>query len=192
MLEKPLELARPKGFGNGNAAGGREVAGRAQRGCNVRRSRWNGVDAGGNQAGSAGAAQAGERLYRWPAPCHVGAGHSVPAASKTAQRSGRGAGFSHGGSGRLAPPGRCAPPVVTPESGRATDVGGPTFQPFGVNPMTSWTYASGRLEARNQDGALLLVIPAEPIWASLADLFNVNQSLSRRLLAGYGYGDKPA
>jgi hypothetical protein len=46
-------------------------------------------------------------IYRWPAPCRTGAGHSVPAASKSAQRSGRGAALSHGGSGRLAPPGRC-------------------------------------------------------------------------------------
>lgn len=54
--------------------------------------------------------------------------------------------------------------------------------------MTTWTYASGRLEARNEDGALLLAIPAEPMWVHLTDLFNVNQYLSRLLLAGYGFG----
>lgn len=58
--------------------------------------------------------------------------------------------------------------------------------------MTNWTYASGQLEARNQAGALLLVIPAAPMWAPLADLFNANQSLSRLLLAGHGFGDNPA
>lgn len=58
--------------------------------------------------------------------------------------------------------------------------------------MTNWTYVSGRLEARNGAGSLLLAIPAEPMWAPLADLFNVNQRLSRLLLAGYGYGDNPA
>lgn len=55
--------------------------------------------------------------------------------------------------------------------------------------MTTWTYASGRLKARNEVGALLLVIPAEPIWATLAHLLNVNQRLSRLLLAGYGLDD---
>lgn len=52
--------------------------------------------------------------------------------------------------------------------------------------MTNWTYASGWLEARNEAGALRLLIPAEPIWAPLADLLNVNQPLSQLLLAGDG------
>lgn len=55
--------------------------------------------------------------------------------------------------------------------------------------MTTWTYASGRLEARNQAGVLLLALQAEPLWAPLADLFNVNQQLSRLLLRHYGYVD---
>lgn len=58
--------------------------------------------------------------------------------------------------------------------------------------MTTWTYASGRLEARNTVGALLLTIPATPIWAFFADLLNVNRALSRLILAGYGYGEEPA
>lgn len=58
--------------------------------------------------------------------------------------------------------------------------------------MTNWNYASGQLEARNETGALLLVIPAESMWAPLADLFNANQHLSRLLLAGYGFGDNLA
>ncbi len=58
--------------------------------------------------------------------------------------------------------------------------------------MTNWIYTSGRLEARNQAGALLLVIPAAPMWAPLADLFSANQCLSRLLLAGLGVGDNPA
>ncbi len=39
--------------------------------------------------------------------------------------------------------------------------------------MTDWIYASGYLEARSEDGALLLAIPDEPMWAPLADRFNV-------------------
>jgi hypothetical protein len=58
--------------------------------------------------------------------------------------------------------------------------------------MTNWIYTSGRLEARNQAGVLLLVIQAAPMWAPLADLFNANQRLSRLLLAGHGFGDNPA
>lgn len=53
--------------------------------------------------------------------------------------------------------------------------------------MTNWTYASGRLEARNDSGVVLLAISAEPTFAALADLFNANQRLSRLLLAGHGY-----
>lgn len=71
--------------------------------------------------------------------------------------------------------------VVMVKKGQGGHVGG---RPFGVKPMTNWTYASGRLEARNQAGALLLVIQAAPMWAPLADLFNANQRLSRLLLAG--------
>lgn len=56
--------------------------------------------------------------------------------------------------------------------------------------MTNWIYSNGQLEARNEAGALLLAIPAAPMWAALADLFNANQRLSRLLLAGYGYSDK--
>lgn len=56
--------------------------------------------------------------------------------------------------------------------------------------MTNWNYASGRLEARNDIGALLLVIPAELMWAPLADLLTANQSLSRLLLTGYSFDDK--
>lgn len=58
--------------------------------------------------------------------------------------------------------------------------------------MTTWTYASGRLEARNAVGALLLIIPAAPMWAFFSDLLNVNRSLSRLILAGYGYADEAA
>lgn len=58
--------------------------------------------------------------------------------------------------------------------------------------MANWTYANGRLEARNRAGVLLLIIPAAPIWACLADLFNANQRLSRVLLDGFGLGDNSA
>lgn len=51
--------------------------------------------------------------------------------------------------------------------------------------MANWTYASGQLEARSQLGTLLLVIQAEPMWAPLADLLNVNQQLSRLLLSTF-------
>jgi len=56
--------------------------------------------------------------------------------------------------------------------------------------MTNWTYASGRLEARNTVGALLLAIPAAPMWAFLADLLNVNRALSQLILTGYGYATR--
>lgn len=56
--------------------------------------------------------------------------------------------------------------------------------------MTNWTYASGRLEARNAVGALLLAIPAAPMWAFFADLLNVNRALSQLILAGYGYATR--
>lgn len=46
--------------------------------------------------------------------------------------------------------------------------------------------ASGRLEARNEAGTLLLTIQAEPIWAPLADFFTANQQLSQLLLSGFG------
>lgn len=58
--------------------------------------------------------------------------------------------------------------------------------------MTEWTYTRGQLEALNHTGMLVLVIQAEPLWASLADLFNADQRLSRVLLAGYGVVEKLA
>ncbi len=57
--------------------------------------------------------------------------------------------------------------------------------------MTEWTYICGQLEARTHTGMLVLVIQAEPLWASLADLFNADERLSRVLLAGYGVVDNP-
>ena len=58
--------------------------------------------------------------------------------------------------------------------------------------MTTWTYASGQIEARNKVGALLLIIAAAPEWAFLVDLLNANRSFGQLILAGFGYGEKPA
>ncbi len=48
--------------------------------------------------------------------------------------------------------------------------------------MTTWSYTSGHIVARNEAGALLCAIPAAAIWAPLVDLLNANQQLSRLLL----------
>lgn len=53
--------------------------------------------------------------------------------------------------------------------------------------METWTYTHGQLEARNTVGALLLVIPATPMWAFFSDLLNANHALSQLILTGYGY-----
>jgi len=56
--------------------------------------------------------------------------------------------------------------------------------------MTHWTYASGRLEARNTVGTLLLAIPAATMRACFAVLLNVNRALSQLILTGYGYATR--
>ena len=52
--------------------------------------------------------------------------------------------------------------------------------------MVSWQYLGGHLVARNDAGALLLAIPAAPMFEPMTDILNASPGLSRVILAGYG------
>ena len=51
--------------------------------------------------------------------------------------------------------------------------------------MYYWSYQNGYLEAKNQRGTRVFTIPAESMWAPLADILNACPSLSSILLAGW-------